>query len=83
MQVTIARSHSGSEGAFMKSWAGWDELLQGEETEFRFLWAVEDMEDKPVDWVTVLRKPTASLERNRGLSRISEEVYIRYEKKRK
>jgi len=33
----------------MKLWKGWDELLQGEETEFRFLWIVEDTEDKPVD----------------------------------
>ncbi|KAI5792571.1 hypothetical protein DFH27DRAFT_654987 [Peziza echinospora] len=53
VQVTIASSYSNSEETFMRSWKGWDELMGSKESEFRFVWIVEDMKDRSSDWVTV------------------------------
>ena len=65
VQVTEASSHSDSGGAFMKSWAG--------ETEFWFLWIVENMEGGPRE------NHQPSLENDSRPSGISEEVYVGYE----
>ncbi|KAF8533311.1 hypothetical protein BDD12DRAFT_865960 [Trichophaea hybrida] len=56
IQVTIASSHSDSEAGFMGSWAPWHTLMGCDNTEFRFLWIVENIKGKPVDWEQIPQK---------------------------
>lgn len=41
IQVAMSNCHSDSEGAFMRSWRDWDELMASDVTIFRFVWIVE------------------------------------------
>ena len=41
IQVAISNNHSDLEGAFMRSWQDWVELMAADITIFRFIWIVE------------------------------------------
>lgn len=43
IQITIAKSHSESEAAFMGAWEAWHEMMACDKTEFRFVWVVKDL----------------------------------------
>lgn len=66
IQVTISNFHSDSEGAFMRLWQDWDELMASDKTIFRFIWIVEttsgdiseNWEDVPEKMVTLRGKRT-------------------------
>ncbi|KAA8897631.1 hypothetical protein FN846DRAFT_992273 [Sphaerosporella brunnea] len=49
IQVTIAGSHSDSEFKFLSNWKSWKVHLGCKETEFRFLWIVENLANYPRD----------------------------------
>lgn len=58
VQITIATNHSDSKTAFMNSWREWDTLMASEDTEFRFLWIVEGLNQKTGKWEEMSAKKT-------------------------
>ena len=57
IQVTISNNHSDSEGAFMRSWQDWEELMASDITIFRFIWIVEAVSgDLSENWEDVPEK---------------------------
>lgn len=74
IQITIAKSHSESEAAFMGAWEAWHEMMGCDKTEFRFLWVVKDLAP---DWETSWTEIPQKCVTLRGRQRVVHPAYKR------